>query len=37
MCLHTQMRFLQRPEEDIRFPGAEVSGSYEMLNVGAGE
>lgn len=27
---------LQRPEEDIRFPGAGIIGSYELPNVGAG-
>jgi hypothetical protein len=25
------------PEEDIRFPGARLSGSYESLDNGAGD
>lgn len=32
MCVHGH---LQRPEEDVRLPGAGVAGSCETLDMGA--
>lgn len=31
-----ECRYLFRPEEGIRFPGARVTGGYELPNMGLG-